>query len=139
MRTLDFLNAELQHAERHLARIRRIQAKIQQDLEDSGLDEVKAYEHLATSKAYRQLQRDESFYQQMWLRISRHLERHQAKVDVAPQSKPTAEPAAASTGAAAQPIRKSPTPLRNQPCPCGSTFKYKRCCGNPLRQQTMAA
>jgi hypothetical protein len=23
---------------------------------------------------------------------------------------------------------------RNQPCPCGSGKKYKRCCGNPLKK-----
>jgi uncharacterized protein YecA (UPF0149 family) len=126
MHTLDFLNAELQHAERHLARIRRIQARMQQDLEQAGLDEVKAYEHLATSKAYRQLQRDESFYKQMWLRISRHLERYRAKA----QPQPIAAPAP-------QPVRKPPT--LNQPCPCGSTLKYKRCCGNPHRRQPLAA
>ncbi len=28
-----------------------------------------------------------------------------------------------------QPIRSGPKPGRNQPCPCGSSTKYKRCCG----------
>lgn len=27
---------------------------------------------------------------------------------------------------------KSDKPSRNQPCPCGSGKKYKRCCGNNL-------
>ena len=27
-----------------------------------------------------------------------------------------------------RPIRKSPTPKRNVPCPCGSGRKFKRCC-----------
>ncbi len=31
------------------------------------------------------------------------------------------------------PMRK---PARNDPCPCGSTTKYKKCCGDPLRQQS---
>ena len=28
--------------------------------------------------------------------------------------------------------REEPKTGRNAPCPCGSTFKFKRCCGNPL-------
>lgn len=28
---------------------------------------------------------------------------------------------------------------RNQPCPCGSGKKYKRCCGDPLKEETVAA
>jgi hypothetical protein len=31
-----------------------------------------------------------------------------------------------------QPIRSEKVG-RNEPCPCGSTLKYKRCCGNPVR------
>ena len=27
---------------------------------------------------------------------------------------------------------------RNAPCPCGSPLKYKRCCGNPVRQARAA-
>jgi len=30
-----------------------------------------------------------------------------------------------------QPVRSEKIG-RNEPCPCGSTLKYKRCCGNPL-------
>ena len=30
-----------------------------------------------------------------------------------------------------QPVRSEKTG-RNEPCPCGSNLKYKRCCGNPL-------
>ena len=31
------------------------------------------------------------------------------------------------------------TPVgRNAPCPCGSPLKYKRCCGNPVRQARAA-
>jgi hypothetical protein len=29
-----------------------------------------------------------------------------------------------------QPIRRTPEPGRNSPCPCGSGVKYKRCCAN---------
>ena len=28
---------------------------------------------------------------------------------------------------------------RNEPCPCGSGLKYKRCCGNPVSTQAAAA
>ncbi|MGI5869124.1 MAG: preprotein translocase subunit SecA [Kiritimatiellia bacterium] len=41
-----------------------------------------------------------------------------------------AEAAAASQGGSAQPIeRASPKVGRNDPCPCGSGKKYKKCCG----------
>lgn len=84
MTSREFLNAEIGHAERHLARTRRLQAKMQAGLEGAGLDEVAVYEKLAAHKAYRQLQRDESFYQQMWLRLNRHLERYSAEPKAAP-------------------------------------------------------
>jgi uncharacterized protein len=28
-----------------------------------------------------------------------------------------------------QTVHKAPTPGRNDPCPCGSGKKYKKCCG----------
>jgi uncharacterized protein YchJ len=34
-----------------------------------------------------------------------------------------------------QPVRSEKVG-RNEPCPCGSTLKYKRCCGNPLHGQS---
>lgn len=30
---------------------------------------------------------------------------------------------------AAHPVKAEPKPGRNDPCPCGSGAKYKRCCG----------
>jgi uncharacterized protein YecA (UPF0149 family) len=120
MNAREFLQTELDYAERHLARIRRLQTQKQHDLEAQGLDEVAVYEQLAASKAHRQLQRDEAFYQQMWLRLHRHLERLQ--------------PAPAGEHKTPITFRKPATPTRNQMCPCGSGVKYKRCCGNPLRQ-----
>jgi uncharacterized protein YchJ len=145
MKPLDFLQSEIAHAERHLARIRRIQAQMQTNLEQAGLDEVTVYERLAANKAHRQLQRDESFYQQMWLRLNRHLERHQPKADaasipvdmatkalnfVAEQARQSAKP---------QPYRKPFTPGPNEKCLCGSNLKYKRCCGSLLKQTPAAA
>ncbi|HEY5971665.1 MAG TPA: UPF0149 family protein [Pseudoxanthomonas sp.] len=32
-----------------------------------------------------------------------------------------------------QPIRRAPEPGRNDPCPCGSGKKYKKCCGEGAR------
>ena len=28
-----------------------------------------------------------------------------------------------------EPVRRAATPERNDPCPCGSGKKYKKCCG----------
>ena len=145
MTPLHFLKAELEHAQHHLARVRRIQAQMQQHLEAAGLDEVTVYQRLVTNPAHRQLQRDELFYQQMWLRIHRQLERHpaslpqtQAATVPTPEST-TFEDALAARHAAAPatapkpiPFRKPPTPGPNQLCLCGSNIKYKKCCGNPL-------
>ena len=36
---------------------------------------------------------------------------------------------ARSLGPRTDPIRKAPEPGRNDPCPCGSGKKYKKCCG----------
>jgi uncharacterized protein len=33
--------------------------------------------------------------------------------------------------AAHEPIRRAPRPGRNDPCPCGSGMKWKKCCGAP--------
>jgi preprotein translocase subunit SecA len=41
----------------------------------------------------------------------------------------TAGGAAASTNNAHTPVRKGKKPGRNDPCPCGSGKKYKKCCG----------
>ena len=42
----------------------------------------------------------------------------------------------------AQASQRPPRPAqnvgRNAPCPCGSPLKYKRCCGNPVRQARAA-
>jgi len=32
-------------------------------------------------------------------------------------------------------VRKEPKIGRNQPCPCNSGRKYKKCCGNPATQK----
>ena len=35
-------------------------------------------------------------------------------------------------------VRKEPKIGRNQPCPCNSGKKYKKCCGNPATQKVVA-
>lgn len=160
-----FLNDELAHAERQLTRVRRIAAQLEQQLLDQGLSESDAYAKLADSKAYRQLHHDEIVFQQMWLRTHRHL----ARLPQPPSTETTTpipasiRPASGvSRGAHSptnhtvetieqilqdlergqhkpQPIRKPPTPSPNQPCHCGSSIKYKKCCGNPFRQHARAA
>jgi uncharacterized protein YecA (UPF0149 family) len=146
MRTLEFLTAGRERAERQLQRVRRLQEKMRTDLEQTGLDEVAVYERLAAQKAHRQLQRDEAFYQQMWLRINRHLLRHQPKAD-AGNTTPVDIATKALNLVAQQALRHkpqtvrytTPPPGRNQLCPCGSLIKYKRCCGDPLKQQSPRA
>jgi retron-type reverse transcriptase len=142
MKPLDFLQSELAHAERHLIRIRRIQAQMQTNLEAAGLDEVTVYERLAANKAHRQLQRDESFYQQMWLRLSRNLSRYEKqsekrndKPSEAQNEQPIDDLLNELTIKALkpQPYRKPFTPGPNEKCLCGSGLKYKRCCGSVLR------
>ena len=154
-----FLNDELAHAERQLNRVRRIAAQLDQQLLDQGLSESDAYAKLAGSKVYRQLQRDEIVFHQMWLRTHRHLARL-PQPPSAETTNPTNSPSRPAPGVSRgapvdtieqilqdlerdqhkpQPIRKPPTPGPNQPCHCGSNLKYKKCCGNPLRQHAPAA
>jgi hypothetical protein len=134
MNAHEFLTAELAHAERHLARLRRIAHQLQADLEAAGLSEVAVYEKLATHKAYRQLQRDQVAYQQLWLRVHRHLLRLPVtNANTAPITTPPPEQAL-TAWPKPQPYRKPPTPGPNEKCSCGSNIKYKKCCGSPLRR-----
>ena len=48
------------------------------------------------------------------------------------------EAAEALNRAKAQPVRTIPRVGRNDPCPCGSGKKYKRCCGKEARQDWSA-
>jgi uncharacterized protein YecA (UPF0149 family) len=36
-------------------------------------------------------------------------------------------------------VEHSPKTGRNDPCPCGSGKKYKKCCGNPAKGQVTTA
>jgi yecA family protein len=38
-----------------------------------------------------------------------------------------------------RPVRAAPKPGRNQPCPCGSGKKYKRCCGSEVAEPASGA
>lgn len=42
------------------------------------------------------------------------------------------EPLGTFVASDAVPLRKAPGPGRNDPCPCGSGLKYKRCCGRDV-------
>jgi uncharacterized protein YecA (UPF0149 family) len=142
MRTRDFLTSERDHAQRHLARIRRIQESMRTSLEAAALDELTVYERLIANKAYRQLQRDEAFYQQMWLRLSRHLDKLPNPVlqKIDDELDSIERDRQAHQAARPQTVRyATPPPTRNQACPCGSSLKYKRCCGNPLKQAAPTA
>jgi len=134
-----FLQDEMHHAQRHLTRLRRLQDNMRAAAQ-LGDDELAAYERLANNKAYRQLQRDELTYHQMWLRAHRALTQLESRE--ANEGIPLEKAVAAVNAVAAQaanhakpiPFRKpSGAPTRNQACPCGSGVKYKRCCGHPLR------
>jgi len=46
------------------------------------------------------------------------------------------EPARSRATAPATVRRGAPPPGRNDPCPCGSGRKYKRCCGNDIDKET---
>lgn len=48
------------------------------------------------------------------------------------------EPSCAPARKPPQPYIAPPKTGRNEPCPCGSGQKYKRCCGNPAAPQTAA-
>jgi preprotein translocase subunit SecA len=68
---------------------------------------------------------------QRWMKADRerrHAHAEPAKTEpvqrVAEQSQPKVETI----------VRDTPKVGRNEPCPCGSGQKFKRCCGNPLRQ-----
>jgi len=145
MQPIEFLQAELDHAQRQLARLRRIAAAMQANLEAAGLDELAVYEKLANHKAYRQLQRDQNVFHQLWLRLYRQLLRlpppqpphtntstNTSTNPVIPFDQAYADILNAPPKPA--PYRKPPTPGPNQKCLCGSGLKYKRCCGNPLRR-----
>ena len=144
MEPKEFLTAELAHAERQLARVRRIAARMEDHHASQGLDEVAVYEKLNASRAYRQLLRDQVTFQQVWLRVHRHLERlpSQPESNAAQQAEGIpfeqafaaahAAVLAAAPAAPGAPYRKPPTPGPNQKCLCGSNMKYKKCCGNPI-------
>ena len=58
------------------------------------------------------------------------------KKEEAPQREQVAKETGTSSAAAAgdgtvqkQPVKKQKKPGRNDPCPCGSGLKYKKCCG----------
>ncbi|MBR6531301.1 MAG: preprotein translocase subunit SecA [Clostridia bacterium] len=49
-------------------------------------------------------------------------------------AKVTSESGASDGSEKGRTVRKKETPGPNDPCPCGSSKKYKKCCGNPSNQ-----
>ena len=49
-------------------------------------------------------------------------------------AKVTSESGATDGSEKARPVRKKATPGPNDPCPCGSGKKYKKCCGSPANR-----
>lgn len=130
------LKEELARAEERLIHTRQLQAKILAGYcSAESISELEAYCRAAQSPAYRNLRRDEQFYQSTWLRaqarllqMARYL--HPAR-PAAIDKNPVIDGGLSKYSA---PIRQviGSTPGRNEPCRCGSGLKYKRCCGNPL-------
>ena len=149
------LIAELDRAAALLARTRAFLAQFPtESLED--------YERAQQMPSYRALRRDEREFQALWLRLhARLLQLHKydhrqvqtdlqridsersaalrdLELDLRERQQEIRERRAA---ASPPPVRQviGSAPGRNEPCPCGSQLKYKRCCGDPLRQNPLAA
>lgn len=145
------LIAELDRATAMLARIRGFLAQF-------PLDSVEDYERAAALPSFRALRRDEQSYQALWLRLHARLlqlhkhDHHQVQsdlrrieserslalrtfdLDLRAHAQEVRERRGLETPPPPEPIRQvtGSSPGRNEPCPCGSGQKYKRCCGNPL-------
>lgn len=66
-------------------------------------------------------------------------QRATAHTESAPaETAPTEEPAPASAERTQSPASQAATVGRNSPCPCGSSLKYKRCCGDPLHRRKLS-
>jgi uncharacterized protein YecA (UPF0149 family) len=52
-----------------------------------------------------------------------------SEVEVAVPSPPTPSPSVVASYETAKPFIREPKVGRNDPCPCGSGKKYKKCCG----------
>jgi len=68
------------------------------------------------------------------------------RVDVTPNNgdiencKNEPNPQVGATATTAVPVPATSSKVgRNEPCPCGSNLKYKRCCGNPVQPSAPAA
>lgn len=122
------LVGELRYIETELSRCRRAQNILLDQLIEQGHSEMEAIALRAASKEYRALRRDENLYQQMWLRLTRRVEKI-----------PFVESTGAKVVYTQTPVSRDAAP-RNAQCPCGSGLKYKRCClGKPAGPIPQAA
>lgn len=55
------------------------------------------------------------------------------------KNEPISQPVVAAATKPEPYVHAEPKVGRNEPCPCGSGAKYKRCCGNPITQAAAAA
>jgi uncharacterized protein YecA (UPF0149 family) len=72
---------------------------------------------------------------QQWIKQSRDLRygtAPKAKAQAAQHSAGQSQPQATPRPKAETVSRPAPKIGRNEPCPCGSGQKFKRCCGNPI-------
>lgn len=60
-------------------------------------------------------------------------------VDAQRTTPPKVEEPAPAPAERSQSAAQSATVGRNSPCPCGSSLKYKRCCGDPFRKNLSSA
>lgn len=148
------LIAELDRAAALLARTRTLLAQF-------PTESLADYERAQQMPSYRALRRDEREFQALWLRLhSRILQLHKhdhrqvqtdlrridsersaALRDLELDLRERQHEARERRAAANPPVRQviGSAPGRNEPCPCGSQLKYKRCCGDPLRHKPLAA
>ncbi len=71
-------------------------------------------------------------FQEMVYNIQREVSRYVMRVNVVErpkEAKITAENRSGEEAQGKKPVRKEKTVGRNDPCPCGSGKKYKKCCG----------
>ena len=56
---------------------------------------------------------------------------YHARIEAPPEREQVAEPISESLGGETEkkPVKKAEKVGRNDPCPCGSGKKYKKCCG----------
>ena len=149
--TFDLPQSEL-HLIAELDRAAAMLARTRDHLARFPTDSLEDYERAQSSPSYRALRRDERDFQALWLRLHARIlqlhkyNHHEVQADlrrIDTERSASLRSLDLDLRARAQEVRErrrlepvqqvigSP-PGRNQPCPCGSGAKFKRCCGNSL-------